>query len=121
VRVLKTTTIALLVASLPLSILPASAAPLMSAAPTSKVTSLPIEQVQHRGGRGGGHFHGGRGGAGALIGGLAVGALIGGAIAAGQANQAAQEHQAYCAQRYRSYDPASDTFMARDGMRYPCQ
>ena len=122
-RVLKTTAIALLVASLPLSILPASAAPLMSAMPTSKATSLPIENVQYRGHHGGGgHYHGhGGGGAGAVLGGLAVGALIGGAIAAGQANQAAQEHQAYCAQRYRSYDPASDTFLARDGMRYPCQ
>jgi hypothetical protein len=25
----------------------------------------------------------------------------------------------YCAQRYRSYDPASGTFMGRDGRRYP--
>ena len=58
---------------------------------------------------------------GALIGGLAAGAIIGGAIAAGQANAAAQQHAAYCAQRYRSYDPASNTFLARDGNRYPCQ
>jgi len=113
---------ALLVASLPLAlaILPASAAPLM---PTqSSKATLPIEQVQYRGGHGhggfrGGHGHGG-GIAGAVIGGLAVGALIAGAAAA---NQEAQDHHAYCAQRYRSYDPASGTFLARDGMRYPCQ
>jgi BA14K-like protein len=26
----------------------------------------------------------------------------------------------YCAQRYRSYDPASGTFMGYDGQRHPC-
>ena len=26
----------------------------------------------------------------------------------------------YCAQRYRSYDPASGTFLGYDGLRYPC-
>jgi hypothetical protein len=56
-----------------------------------------------------------------VVGGLAAGAIIGGAIAASQANAAAQQHQAYCAQRYRSYDPGSDTFLARDGNRYQCR
>ena len=28
--------------------------------------------------------------------------------------------QAYCARRYRSYDPASGTFLGRDGLRHPC-
>jgi hypothetical protein len=27
---------------------------------------------------------------------------------------------AYCAQRYRSYDPASGTFLGVDGLRHPC-
>jgi hypothetical protein len=27
----------------------------------------------------------------------------------------------YCAQRYRSYDPASGTFMGNDSLRHPCQ
>ena len=27
----------------------------------------------------------------------------------------------YCAQRYRSFDPASGTFMGYDGRRHPCQ
>lgn len=27
---------------------------------------------------------------------------------------------AYCRQRYRSYDPASGTFLGYDGQRYPC-
>jgi hypothetical protein len=26
----------------------------------------------------------------------------------------------YCAQRYRSYDPASGTFLGYDGLRHPC-
>ncbi|WP_082884926.1 BA14K family protein [Bradyrhizobium stylosanthis] len=64
---------------------------------------------------------------GAGVGGL-VGGLIGGAIAAGAATAAAQQeaaaaqqHAASCAQRYRSYDPASNTYAAKDGRRYPCQ
>jgi hypothetical protein len=55
-----------------------------------------------------------------LIGGLAAGAIIGGAIAAGQANAAAQQNAAYCAQRFRSYDPASGTYLGTDGYRHPC-
>ncbi len=27
---------------------------------------------------------------------------------------------AYCAQRYRSYDPASGTYLGFDGLRHPC-
>ncbi|MCJ9735888.1 BA14K family protein, partial [Bradyrhizobium sp. PRIMUS42] len=27
---------------------------------------------------------------------------------------------AYCAQRYRSYDPASGTYLGYDGQRHPC-
>jgi hypothetical protein len=27
----------------------------------------------------------------------------------------------YCAQRYRSYDPASGTYLGNDGQRHPCQ
>ncbi|MGC2779692.1 MAG: BA14K family protein, partial [Bradyrhizobium sp.] len=26
----------------------------------------------------------------------------------------------YCAQRYRSYDPASGTYLGYDGIRHPC-
>jgi hypothetical protein len=29
-------------------------------------------------------------------------------------------YQASCAQRYRSYDPASGTFLGRDGLRHRC-
>ena len=64
-------------------------------------------------------------GRGALIGGLAAGALIGGALAA-QAQPAqvvgapAGDATAYCLQRFKSYDPASGTYLGYDGQRHPC-
>ncbi|WP_262297284.1 BA14K family protein [Microvirga sesbaniae] len=57
--------------------------------------------------------------------GLATGAIIGGAIAQSQA-QAAPTYvapgggSAYCAQRFKSYDPASGTYLGYDGLRHPC-
>lgn len=57
--------------------------------------------------------------AGAL--GLATGAIIGGAIAQSQAAPVYGSNvHAYCAQRYRSYDPASGTYLGYDGLRHPC-
>jgi hypothetical protein len=105
---------------------PATSAPLMGQSGMSKAAPSSIETVQyygyghHHGHHYHGHHHHGGGGAGALIGGLAAGAIIGGAIAAGQANAAAQQNAAYCAQRYRSYDPASGTYLNQNGYRYPC-
>jgi hypothetical protein len=55
----------------------------------------------------------------AVIGGLAAGAIIGGAIASQNA-QAADNAAAYCAQRFRSYDPASGTYLGYGGLRHPC-
>lgn len=54
--------------------------------------------------------------AGAL--GLATGAIIGGVLS----QQAAPVNRtvAYCAQRYRSYDPASGTYLGYDGRRHRC-
>ncbi len=91
-----------------------------------KAAPAATENVQYRRWHGGGyrgfgyHHHHGDGGAAALIGSLAASAIIGGAIAAGQANAAAQQNAAYCARRYRSYDPASGTYLNNDGNRYPC-
>ncbi len=109
---------------------PAAAAPLMrdsgiSSAATGNVTDV---QFRGRGWRGGYRGYGYRGGyyrrgpgAGAVIGGLAAGAIIGGAIASSQAQAAANaDAAAYCSQRYRSYDPASGTYLNNDGNRYPC-
>lgn len=92
-------------------------------------------QAQYRHGGGGGYYHGGGhrgggwGGAGA---GFVAGALLGGMIASqpryygpgyyaepGYA-YAPGDEEAYCAQRYRSYDPESGTFLGYDGLRHPC-
>ncbi len=53
--------------------------------------------------------------------GLATGAIIGGAIANSQAQAAPSSNvHAYCAQRFRSYDPASGTYLGYDGRRHAC-
>jgi hypothetical protein len=101
---------------------PSIAAPLApSSVPDRPAT---VQQVQYRHWHGGGYgYHGGYyghhhgGGGAAIIGGLAAGAIIGGAIAASQARA---NNQAYCAQRFRSYDPASGTYLGLDGYRHPC-
>ncbi|WP_262270722.1 BA14K family protein [Microvirga yunnanensis] len=63
------------------------------------------------------------------VAGLAAGALIAGAIAnQAQAQPAAPpppgtvdpQLAAYCARKYRSYDPGTGTFLATNGMRYVC-
>ena len=96
----------------------------------------------------GGNWNGGyryrHGGGGGFYPGLVAGALVGGAIGNSYAyygpgygyapgyyddgyyddsNVAVApggDDVASCAQRYRSYDPASQTFLGYDGQRYPC-
>ncbi len=95
-----------------------------------------VSQVQYRRHYGGyrygyrGGYRRGYGGYGAGVGagiaGLAAGAIIGGAIANSQAPTyygaapGGGDAVAYCAQRYRSYDPASGTYLGYDGVRYAC-
>lgn len=64
---------------------------------------------------------------GAGIAGLAAGAIIGGAIANSQQPTyygggvaAADSSVSYCMQRFKSYDPASGTYLGYDGLRHPC-
>jgi hypothetical protein len=76
---------------------------------------------RHYGRRG---YYGNRGAAiGAGVAGLAAGALIGGAIAS-QAAPArvgpGPDAVAYCSQRFKSYDPASGTYLGYDGKRHAC-
>ncbi|GEO99295.1 BA14K family protein [Methylobacterium haplocladii] len=83
-----------------------------------------------RGGYGRGYGYGygrrrGIGGGAAVLGGLAAGALIGGAIAAQAApapvyGAPGGDAVAYCQQRFRSYDPASGTYLGNDGARHAC-
>jgi hypothetical protein len=96
--------------------------------------------------RGGGYRGGYYRGGGGFIPGAVAGAVIGGAIASSAYpygygyggpvyyddpyayDQGAVEvapapggdDAAYCAQRFRSYDPASGTYLGNDGVRHPC-
>jgi hypothetical protein len=78
------------------------------------------------------HHHHGGGVAAGIIGGLAAGAIIGGALAArpypvyeepvyGPPPADYDDWVAYCSSRYRSFDPASGTYMGYDGVRHPCR
>jgi BA14K-like protein len=127
----------------------AGAAPL-GAPLSQDTASPMVQTVQWRGGhRGWGGGWGGRGWGGVGAG-LAAGAIIGGAVAASQprygydyspgyynygyapgytdygyapggyVESAPGGDVAYCQQRYRSYDPASGTFLGFDGYRHPC-
>ena len=102
---------------------PVSAAPVPgSSGVTSQATD--IVNVRWRGGRHDGWRHHGwrhrhhHHGWGPAIGGLAAGAIIGGAIANSRAEAA--ETDAYCSQRFKSYDPSSGTYLGYDGHRHPC-
>ncbi|MXQ12502.1 BA14K family protein [Microvirga makkahensis] len=74
------------------------------------------------------HRHGGGSALAAGAVGLAAGALIGSAIASSQAQAAPPpppgtvdpQLAAYCARKYRSYDPVTGTFLSTNGMRYVC-
>ena len=101
----------------------ATALPVQGAAALSNAPEAMVEQVQWRRDRWRGrdrHRHYDRRGYGGVGAGLAAGAIIGGAIAASQAQAAAANADAYCFQRYKSYDPASGTYLGYDGYRHPC-
>ena len=118
-------------ASLP----PAAASPMAAVAGAERLaaSAQPLETVQYRRWHRGDRRYGYRGGYGyrrgyygygypgaAALGGLAAGAIIGGAIANSQAQTRTNDAVAYCSQRFRSYDPASGTYLGYDGNRHPC-
>ena len=86
--------------------------------------------AQWRGHHGGYHHH--RGGGGGAIAGFAAGALLGGALAANRpyyygggpyaysAGPYGNDATQYCLSRFKSYDPASGTYLGYDGYRHPC-
>jgi hypothetical protein len=106
---------------------------------TTTLAAVTPADAQWRGRHGGGwhHRHGG-GGGGAVLGGLAAGALLGGAIAASRPGYGygygpgyyapppayygppPGDDVAYCMNRFKSYDPASGTYLGYDGYRHPC-
>lgn len=71
-----------------------------------------------------GHRHFGGLGAAGVIGGLAAGALLGGAVAsypyAYDYPVGAPNGVSYCEQRFRSYNPATGTYLGYDGLRHHC-
>jgi hypothetical protein len=109
---------------------PAAAAPMMPNQVNGATTAETVQFRHHGGWRHGGwhrgYGHGGyryghRGygyGYGPALGGLAAGAIIGGAIANSRAQ--AGDAEAYCVQRFKSYDPASGTYLGYDGQRHAC-
>ena len=108
-----------------ISLPPAAAAPMMAAGGGRFAvgSALPLETVQYRRWHHGYRHHGWHhrrhhGTGAAVLGGLAAGAILGGAIANSQAQ--ANDTVAYCAQRYRSFDVASGTYLGYDGYRHPC-
>lgn len=52
--------------------------------------------------------------------GLATGAIIGGAIANQSRAPVVSQSVSACAQRYKSYNPATGTYLGYDGNRHPC-
>jgi hypothetical protein len=115
-------------------------------APVARMSGGGAPMARFNDGRGGwrdGHRHGG-----GFIPGLAAGAIIGGAAIASQsygyyggpgvyyapgyyddqyydqggvaAAPVGDDAVAYCMQTYRSYDPASGTYLGYDGYRHPC-
>jgi hypothetical protein len=141
--------IAVALLAAPWFVAPAISAPISSLSTLQNGAASSVEAVRYRGGgwRGGGRWGGGRGvGIGA---GIVAGALIGGAIAGapygygygpgpygysgygpgyvddgdvdeGYVAVAPGGGGGSCAQRYRSYDPRSGTFLGFDGLRHPC-
>ena len=124
-------------ATAPWLVAPAAAAPISSLAGLQNTMTPSVETVQYR--RGGYRAHR-IGGVGL---GLAAGALIGGAIIGAtrpygyygyggydpgyydQGYVSAPPYVggneiAYCQQRFRSYDPASGTYLGFDSLRHPC-
>jgi hypothetical protein len=115
------------------SSLPANAEPLLNQTLTKIEQAYPNEsytQYYHRRHhyyrRHHRHYDGGSALAAGAVG-LAAGALIGSAIAS-QAQAAPPPPPgtvdptvaAYCARKYRSYDPVTGTFLAHNGLRYVC-
>jgi hypothetical protein len=124
------TTAAIVSALVFTAVLPASAMPLQGIV-------LPqahdVEQVQYRHHRGSdGYYRGHRGYRDYRPGyrrhgnywyplaAFGAGALIGGALAAPSGPRYGSSHVQWCSQRYRTYDPGSDTYVPSAGVRARC-
>jgi len=95
------------------------------AAQIDQSSSVVDVQWRRRGHYHGGYYRRGHSGVGAgLAAGLIGGAIVGGIIASQQPAYAAPPPVdpaiSYCMQRFKSYDPASMTYLGYDGLRHPC-
>ncbi|TCU69291.1 BA14K-like protein [Bradyrhizobium sp. R2.2-H] len=108
--------------AVPIGIPPAHAAPISPASVIAKnhanVVEVQWRHHRHRNHWRDGYRHRYGRGWGPAVGGFVAGAAIGGAIANSRAQAA--ENNAYCSQRYKSYDPSTGTYMGYDGVRHPC-
>jgi hypothetical protein len=101
----------------------------LAIAATTLVAVVPAD-AQWRGGRHHHRHYGGGGGA--ALGGFAAGAILGGALAAQRPYYGPTYYSPapvyggggdadeYCFSRFKSYDPASGTYLGYDGLRHPC-
>jgi hypothetical protein len=94
----------------------------LALAGATALTATPADAQHWHHGHHGYRHHGGDGGA--AIAGFAAGALLGGALAAQQPyyyrGGYGGDAEQYCLSRFRSYDPASGTYLGYDGYRHPC-
>jgi hypothetical protein len=124
-------------ATAPWLVAPAAAAPISSLAGLQNTMAPSVETVQYRRGGYRGHRIGGVDlglGAGALIGGAIIGATRPYGYYGYEGYDRGYYDQgyvsappyvggneiAYCQQRFRSYDPASGTYLGFDSLRHPC-
>jgi len=94
------------------------------AAQIDRSSSVVDVQWRRHGYRGGYYRHGGGNVGAGIAAGLIGGAIVGGIIASQQPAYAAPPPAdpaiSYCMQRFKSYDPASMTYLGYDGLRHPC-
>jgi len=119
-------TLAALAAGICLTMLasaPVSAQALRSGAAAFANRDALVEQVQYRRGYYRDYRRGYDPGAAAALGiiGLAAGAIAGAALAPAPYVVGDPNWVAYCASRYRSFDPESGTYLGFDGLRHYCQ
>lgn len=127
----KIVAVAVVAAAMPWLVASASAAPISAPRGLENAATTSFETVQYyrRGWRRGGRFLG-PAIAGAIIGGAIIGATQPypygpyyygpGPAYVVAPNPYPANAIAYCQQRFRSYDPASGTYLGYDGLRHPC-
>ena len=126
----RTMLFALMVATAPWLVAPVTAAPITSPLMLRSAVVPSVEPVWYRHGYGGGAAVG-LGIAGALIGGAIIGAATQpygyygypgyyGPAYVVSPPYVGDDAVGYCAQRFRSYDPYSGTYLGYDGLRHPC-